>query len=80
MLRLTEILLFLAPFAAFAIWRLSVDIGGPPRSVVIGAACFALLMLGLLVYLRENRALPPGTHYVPAHVEDGHIVPGHGTP
>ncbi len=79
-LRLTELFLFLTPFAAFIAWRLTAGSGGPSRPVLIGAACVLAILAAMLVWLRQERTLPPGTVYVPAQLQDGRIVPGHGDP
>jgi hypothetical protein len=78
--RLTELLLFLAPFAAFIAWRLTAGSGGPSRPVLIGAACVLVVLAATLVWLSRQNALPPGTAYVPAELQDGRIVPGHAAP
>ena len=79
-MRLTELLLFLAPFAAFIAWRLTAGSGGPSRPVLIGAACVLVVLAATLVWLSRQNALPPGTAYVPAELQDGRIVPGHAAP
>lgn len=73
-------MLFLAPFAAVIAWRLSLGVGGPPLSLLIGAACALALLAVLLVWMSQERALPPGTTYVPAELQNGRIVPGHAAP
>jgi hypothetical protein len=80
MLRLVELALFLAPFAAFAAWRLLAWERGPSRQVVIATACAVVLLLGLLIWFSREEALPPGTVYVPPHVEDGRVIAGHVAP
>ena len=80
MLRLVELALFLAPFVAFAVWRFMAVEGGPPVSVVVGAACVLALLAGALIWLSQEDALPPGASYEPARLEDGKIVSGHAAP
>jgi hypothetical protein len=80
MLRLVEIALFLSPFVFFAIWRVVGSDGGPSIKVVLAAACVLALLAGTLVWLSLHQALPPGTAYAPAHLEDGRIVSGHAVP
>ncbi len=76
MLRLLEIALFLAPFAAFAAWRLGG--GGAPSPVLVGAALAVMLVLAAsLLWFGSFDTLGPGQSYVPAHLEDGRVVPGH---
>ena len=80
MLRLTEFALFLAPFAAFVVWRLMATEGGPSMGLVFAAAGALVLVAGLLFWLSREDALPPGTHYVPAQLQDGQVVPSHAAP
>jgi hypothetical protein len=80
MLRLVEIALFLSPFVFFAIWRAVGTDGGPSIKVVLAAGCVLALLAGTLVWLSLHEALPPGTAYAPAHLEDGKIVSGHAVP
>ena len=76
MLRLTEFAMFLAPFAAFLVWRFTAAHGGPSTLV---------LVLTVLVASRcSSPSAPPSRRstateaYVPARIENGSIVPGHG--
>ena len=80
MLRLTELALFIAPFAAFVVWRVMATEGGPSIRVVLAAAGALVLLAGLLFWLSQEEALPPGTAYVPAQLQDGHIVSGRAAP
>jgi hypothetical protein len=80
MLRLVELALFLSPFVFFAVWRAVGTDGGPSVKVVLAAACVLALLAGTLVWLSLHQALPPGTAYAPAHLEDGRIVSGHAVP
>ncbi len=77
---LAEILLFLLPFFAFWLWRrLNPQIEpGPivPVLLAVGAVC--ALAGGLWYGL--SRSMQGGTVYVPPHLEDGRIVPGHAEP
>ena len=78
MLRFVELALFLSPFVFFAIWRAVGTDGGPSMRLVVAAACVLALLAGTLVWLSLHQALPPGTAYAPARLEDGRIVAGHG--
>jgi len=80
MLRLAELVLFLSPFAVFAIWRLLAAEGGPSLRVVLVSACFVVVLAGALFWLNRRDALPPGTEYVPAQLQNGRVVPGHPQP
>lgn len=80
MLRLTELALFIAPFAAFVIWRVMATEGGPPLRLVLAAGGALVVLAGLLFWLSREDALPPGTAYTPAQMRDGHIVSGRPAP
>jgi len=80
MLRLAELALFLAPFAIFAAWRFLATEGGPSIRFVTIAACVVALLAGLLIWLSQEAALPPGSTYEPARLEGGKIVSGHAAP
>ena len=80
MLRLVEVALFLSPFVFFAVWRAVGTAGGPSVPVVVAAACVLAVLAGALVWLSLHEALPPGTAYAPARLEDGKIVSGHAVP
>jgi membrane-associated phospholipid phosphatase len=77
MLRLSELALFVSPFLLFGVWRLAAAYGFPSGTAVVLAAGALLVMLGMLMWVGEERALPPGAAYVPARLEHGRIVPGH---
>jgi len=78
MLRLGELALFLSPFILFAIWHLSAARGYPTQATVTAAAFALLVMLGMLLWYTRETALPSGETYVPARLENGRVVPGHG--
>lgn len=80
MLRLTEALLFLAPFAAFLAWWLLAASGGPSPLALSVILLVLALVGGGLVWIAEHGALGPNTAYVPAHMENSRIVEGHGVP
>ena len=79
---LTEIALFLAPFAAYAVflWATRAGVLDPdswpmPRLVWLTIAALVLL-LGSFLVIAQFAHSPPGSTYVPAHVENGKLVPG----
>ena len=77
-MRWAELGLFLSPFLLYAAWRLAAARAQP--ALLWGAvALVACLAAGTLWY-GLTRRLPPGSTYVPAQLEDGRIVPGHGVP
>jgi hypothetical protein len=80
MLRLAELTLFLAPFVIFAVWRYSAMEGGPPIRLVVAAACILVLMVGTLVWLSQERTLPPSTEYEPARLQGGQVTSGRAVP
>jgi heme/copper-type cytochrome/quinol oxidase subunit 3 len=79
---LTELALFVAPFAAYAVFLYltktsMLDRAHWPPKVLATLAIVALaLMIGSFVYLAHFAGAPPGSTYEPAHVEDGRFVPG----
>jgi hypothetical protein len=80
MTRLIEIGLFLLPLIGFAVWRLAAPSDRLPGWLVASAtAAVALLMIVLLV-LRQFDATDTARAYVPAHMEDGRVIPGHAAP
>jgi hypothetical protein len=77
-MRWAELGLFLVPFALFALWRFAAVIARP--ALVWGAVALVLLFAAGTVYLAFSHREAPGDVYVPAHIADGKIVPGHGVP
>jgi hypothetical protein len=78
LLRLTEIMLFLAPFAALIAWWALAARGGPSPRLLAMVAAGALLVAAGLFWFASTQRLAPGEHYIPAQLENGRIVPGHG--
>lgn len=78
---LTEIALFALPFVLYALFLLAT------RSAVVDPQFWSLPILGWLtisalvlvvgsfVVIAQFSGSPPGSTYVPAHVEDGKFVP-----
>ena len=81
MLYLVEYLLFLSPFALFALWQ-RLNPGREVAGIVVwlmlaGVGCG---IAGAAWYARSVR-IDAGAVYVPAHVgPDGRVVPGRGVP
>ncbi|HET9717235.1 MAG TPA: DUF6111 family protein [Pseudolabrys sp.] len=79
---LTEILLFLTPFVLYAVflWASNagvLDVKSWPISRIVSLAILAfLLVLGSFIYFAQFSGAPPGSTYVPAHIENGKFVPG----
>jgi hypothetical protein len=76
MLRLTEIGLFLVPFALFVVWRLT----GPrtPPGAVWAAGIAVLALAGIMIWFGLHRRMEAGETYEPARLEGGQVIPGHG--
>jgi hypothetical protein len=78
----TELLLFAAPFVLYAafLWATRagvLDVQSWPLSRVITLAIVAFaLVIGSFVYFANFTGSPPGSTYVPAHMENGKFVPG----
>lgn len=79
----TELLLFATPFVLYAVflWATKagvMDLESWPLSRVIWLAIVALLLvLGSFLYFAHFSGAPPGSEYVPAHIdEQGRFVPG----
>jgi len=79
---LIEIGLFIAPFAIYAAALAATAQGvrqpsawSIRRVAALGIAGF-VLMLGSFVIFAQFSGAPPGSVYVPAHIENGKFVPG----
>jgi hypothetical protein len=79
---LTELALFLTPFAVYAIflWATKADVLHPASWSLSRIAWLLMaalvLMLGSFIVLSHWSGAPPGSTYVPAHTENGRFVPG----
>ncbi len=78
----TELALFIAPFAAYALFLWAARAGvvdvsawSPPRVMWLTVAALMLVIAGFAV-LAQFGGAPPGSTYVPAHMENGRLVPG----
>ena len=79
---LTEVAIFLIPFAAYALFLIATR-SGVLASSSWPAHLVAKLLLGSLllvivsfIMLAHFRGAPPDSTYVPAHIENGKLVPG----
>nr|WP_246523223.1 DUF6111 family protein [Neoroseomonas eburnea] len=75
-----ELLLFLAPFAAYGLWRKLNPNTEPSTVLLVLAGIGVALMLAGAVWFGLSRSGPPGTTYVPAHLEGDRVEPGHAEP
>jgi hypothetical protein len=78
----TEIALFLVPFLVYAafLWATRAGVLDPSAWSLARLAWLVIaalsLMVGSFVMLAEFGGAPPGSTYVPAHVDDGRLRPG----
>ena len=78
----TEIVLFLAPFILYGVFLWTTQAGvldlrsWPLVRVATLAILALLLVLGSFIYFAHFSGAPPGSTYVPAHMENGRFVPG----
>ena len=78
----TEILVFLIPFAVYALFLLATRSGlllqaSWPVHVVAKLVLGALLMvIASFILLAHFSGAPPNSTYIPAHIENGKFVPG----
>jgi hypothetical protein len=79
---LTELALFLAPFLLYAVFLLATRAGVMDASswswTTLGWLTMAALALvvGSFVVIAQFGGAPPGSTYIPAHIENGKFVPG----
>jgi heme/copper-type cytochrome/quinol oxidase subunit 3 len=79
---LSEIAIFIAPFAAYAIYLFVTKSGvlarssWPPKVLASLAIVAMILMFGSFVIMAQFSGEPPGGTYEPARIEDGKFVPG----
>jgi hypothetical protein len=79
---LTEIGLFLLPFVLYAAFIVVTNAGVVPAKAWTAPRLAALLIVSLVLVigsflvLAQFSGAPPGSTYVPAHIENGKFVPG----
>jgi len=78
----TEFALFAAPFVIYALFLWAtragvLDVSSWPLARMVWLTIAALLLvIGSFLALAEFGGAPPGSTYVPAHMENGRLVPG----
>jgi Family of unknown function (DUF6111) len=78
----TEIGLFLTPFVLYAAFLIATNAGvlgskaWAPRRLVALLIASLVLVIGSFLILAQFSGAPPGSTYVPAHIENGKFVPG----
>ncbi len=75
MLRLAEFGLFLVPFGLFLAWLLLERVSA---KIAIFAGVMFVLMAGATILYGLERRIDRDEVYVPARLQDGQIVQGHG--
>ena len=79
MIRAVELSLFLLPFAIYFGWRRYVATGRvPTRNALLVLLAGLIVLGGGLAWSGLRERHKEGTQYVPAQMQDGRIVPGHG--
>lgn len=79
---LTEVGIFLVPFVVYALFLIATRAGvltaaaWPFRTVAVLTAIALALLLASFVLLAHFSGASPGSTYVPAHMENGRLVPG----
>ena len=79
---LTEFGLFLIPFVVYALFLVATrahlfDKTSWPLPIIGWLTAAALLLvIASFAYLAHFSGAPPGSTYIPAHIEDGRLVPG----
>jgi hypothetical protein len=79
---LTEVAIFLIPFAVYAAFLIATRSGllvhsSWPMHVIAKLAIGSLLLVVVsFVLLAHFSGAPPNSTYVPAHIENGKLVPG----
>ena len=79
---LTEIGIFLVPFAIYALFLIATRSGllvqsSWPVQIVVKLALGSLLMVVVsFILLAHFSGAPPNSTYIPAHIENGKFVPG----
>jgi hypothetical protein len=80
-----EIALFITPFALYVLflWVTKQEgvLANWPIMHVLGllVVSFLMVIVGFLVFAQWG-AVPPGSTYIPAHIEDGKLVPAETKP
>ena len=79
---LTELAIFLIPFVAYAIFLVATRAGvftssSWPAHLIAKLVMGSLLLVIIsFVLLAHFSGAPPDSTYVPAHIEDGKLIPG----
>lgn len=79
---LLEILLFLVPFAAYALWRRMNPSAEPSTMLLAAAACGVALMLGAAIWYGLSRGVDRRMDYVAPRWDgtEETVEPGHAEP
>jgi hypothetical protein len=76
---ITQVILFLIPFAVYATRAGVLQIESWPAKTVgwLTAAAVLLMVAGFVVLALTDEQHPAGSKYVPPHMKDGVLIPGH---
>ena len=83
---LTEVGIFLIPFAVYAMFLIATRSGllvqsSWPMHIIIRLVVGSLLLVVIsFILLAHYSGAPPNSTYIPAHVENGKFVPGREIP
>ncbi len=80
MIRIVEIILFLAPLAMFATWRIFFPGVQLSRGMMAVIGVALILVFGSLVMLRLEDAEPANSTYVPAALDGDRVTPPRAGP
>jgi F0F1-type ATP synthase assembly protein I len=80
MTRLIEIALILTPLIGFAIWRFAAPSDHLAGRLVAWCAGAVAVLMVLLLVLRQRDARDGDSAYLPAHMENGRVIPGRAAP
>jgi hypothetical protein len=78
----TELVLFLTPFVLYGVYLWAtragvLDVSSWRLQTLMWLTIVALgLMIGSFLFIAEFSGAPPRSAYVPAHTENGRLVPG----
>ncbi|MDT7951336.1 MAG: hypothetical protein RQ966_07510 [Acetobacteraceae bacterium] len=79
MIRAFELSLFVLPFVLFFVWRRTVATGlAPSRGALLVLLAGLIALGGGLAWTGLRERHREGSRYIPAQMEGGRVVPGHG--
>ena len=81
MIRAVELALFLSPVVLYVLWRRAASNGHllPSRAALLTLFAGVAVLGMVLAWTGLHERHAEGSRYVPAHLQDGQVVPGHGS-